>query len=134
MREGWRGEDYLVLFDESEMVEFTQRYDLASYLAGYQIIGLRSWDDFILRTPQGQIFTIPTVPLDAKYLAASVLSIADQGLTSDDRVKGKIKWYTKPIVFGGHPTSPDNICWISLDQHAQAVKWLNQLYRTMVST
>lgn len=133
MREGWCGEDYLVLFDDLETAEMTQRYDLDTYLAGYQIIGLRGWDDFILRNPQGELFTIPTVPIDPKYLTVFPLLIANRELAIDDRLRGKIKWYTKPIVFGGHPTSLENICWITIDQHVQVVKWFNQLYRTMAT-
>jgi hypothetical protein len=129
MREGWRGEDYLILFDESEIVEITNRYDIASYVGGYQVVGLKSWDDFILRNGDGQIFTTPTVPLDRKHLTPAALDVSGPGLVPDGRVKGKIKWYTKPLVFGGAPGSPDNICWITLDLHTQTVKWWNQLYR-----
>ena len=131
MHEGWRGEDYLILFDELEVAEITLRYAIASYVAGYQIVGLKGWDDFILRNTDGQLFTIPTVPLDPQYLAPVTLGANTQGLVPDERLRGKIKWYTKPVVFGGSPSSSDNICWITVEQHIEAVKWFNQLYRTM---
>ena len=131
MHEGWQGDDYLILFEESEIVEISRRYDIATYVGGYQTVGLKGWDDFILRDGDGQRFTIPTVPLDPQYLAAATLAVDGKGLVPDERLNGKIKWYTKPLVFGGNPTSPDNICWITLDQHIQVVKWWNQMYRTI---
>jgi hypothetical protein len=121
MREGWQGEDYLILFEESEIVEVTQKYEVAGVLGGYQVVGLMFWDDFILRDNGGSYFTVPTVPLDIKHLAPTRLAIGGAPLVPDDRFKSKIRWHTKPIVFGGHPTSPDNICWITLDQHIQVV-------------
>lgn len=64
MQEGWLREDYLILFDESEIAATNGRYDIAAHFTGFQIIGLKGWDDFILRNGEGQQFTIPTVPLD----------------------------------------------------------------------
>jgi hypothetical protein len=133
MIEGWQGDDYLVLFDEPEVPDITRRYDLATYLGGYEIVGLRGWDDLILRHDSRQLFTVPTVPLVQQYLASIESTIRRDQLRSDERLKGKIKWYVKPLVFGGSPTAKENVAWITLDQHTQAVKWFNQLYRTMKS-
>jgi hypothetical protein len=49
-------------------------------------------------------------------------------LESDDRFAGKIKWYVKPIRFGGDPTAKDNMKWLSRDDHVQAVRWWNKFY------
>jgi len=94
-------------------------------------VGLKGWDDFIVRDADGRISTIPTVPLDKQYLAPTTVSLNGNGLIPDARITGKIKWYTKPVVFDGDPASPDNMCWITLDQHIQTVKWWNQMYRTV---
>jgi hypothetical protein len=129
MHEGWKGDDHLIIFEEPEIVELTRKYDLSQYVNGYQIVGIKGWDDFILRNSDGQLFTIPTVPLDLKYLAQSNIVLDVHGLIPDERFKGKIKWYTKPVVFGGSPSSKDNIIWITLEQHIQIVKWWNKLYK-----
>jgi hypothetical protein len=129
MREGWRGEDYLILFDASEVADTTRRYELAKYIADHEIVGLKGWDDFIVRDSKGGLFTIPTVPLDRKYLVASDVGVDGEGLVADNRIAGNIKWYTKPLIFGGDPSSRDNICWITLDQHIEDVKWWNRIYR-----
>jgi len=34
----------------------------------------------------------------------------------------------KPIGFGGDPSAKDNMVWLSLDEHVQAVKWWNKFY------
>jgi hypothetical protein len=54
MREGWYGEEYLVLFDASEVSEASVRYDIASSLPGYEVLGLRGWDDLIVRDTAGR--------------------------------------------------------------------------------
>ena len=91
MREGWHGEDYLILFEDSEVGDLTRRYEIAKYVDGHQIIGLKGWDDFILRDGNDQLFTIPTVPLDPRYLAPAWLAIDGRGLVPDARVREKIK-------------------------------------------
>ena len=47
MREGWLEKDYLVLFSGPESSEASLAYRIQAYLPGYQILGLRGWDDFI---------------------------------------------------------------------------------------
>ncbi len=101
MIEGWHRDQYLILFDENESADFSYRYEIDSYIAGYLIVGLLGWDDFIVAAPAGGLFTIPTVPLDQNYLAPLGFTIDTNQLQADERYRGKIKWYTKPLVFGG---------------------------------
>lgn len=35
----------------------------------------------------------------------------------------------KPIRFGGDPAAKENMVWLSLAEHAEAVKWWNKFYR-----
>jgi len=134
MTEGWQGDDYLILFDDADVVAFSQRYGLASCVPGYEIIGLRGWDDFIVRNRQGELFSIPTVPLDAKYLVPLTLKLDARHLKADDRFRGKIKWYVKPIVFSGDASSPSNVAWIAIDQHVDLVNWWNKMYQNMAKS
>lgn len=131
MIEGWHGDEYLVLFDEAEASAFSTRYEFGKYLAGYVITGLRGWDEFIVRGTDGRCATVPTVPLAAEYLAPFETTINIARIVSDDRFRGKIKWYTKPLVFGGSPTDNGNINWVSLEQHADLVKWWNERYHSL---
>jgi len=50
----------------------------------------------------------------------------------DERFRGKIKWYVKPIMFGGSPTAKENMAWLSYEQHAEAVRWWSKFYRDTV--
>jgi hypothetical protein len=50
MHEGWLGEDYVVLFDESEVAAASERYGAWRLLPGFTVLGLRSWDDFIVHS------------------------------------------------------------------------------------
>jgi hypothetical protein len=43
MREGWHGDDYLVLFDESEVAAASARYEVSRFLPGFKVLGLLSW-------------------------------------------------------------------------------------------
>jgi hypothetical protein len=129
MREGWCGDDYVILFD-GDADRFHHDYGLATVLPGYRLLGLRSWDDFIVEDGRGARFTIPTVPADLTYIAPFVMP-EGPALQPDDQVRGRIKWYVTPLVFGGDPNLGDNVTWITLDQHAKLVVWWNQKYREL---
>jgi hypothetical protein len=43
-----------------------------------------------------------------------------------------VKWYVKPIMFGGDPTAKENIAWVPFEQHAELVRWWSKLYRDTV--
>jgi len=127
--EGWYGSDHLILFNETEISSVSDRYALSQFLPGYKVIGLRGWDDFILQDSSGATYCALTVPA----LAGTPLGIRaptrSATLRPDDRFHGKIKWYVKPVVFGGDPQSQANVIWVSHDQHAELVKYWNGLYR-----
>ena len=131
MREGWHGDDYLVLFDESEVAAASARYEVSRFLPGFTVLGLLSWDDFIVQNPSSQTYAIPSVPLDVQYLSLFSLPATQTALHPDTRFEQKIKWYVKPIVFGGDADSADNVRWVSHEEHAQLVKWWNEKYRSM---
>jgi hypothetical protein len=131
MREGWYGDDYLILFNESEASSAAERYEISQLLPGYKVIGLRGWDDFILEDSNGETYSVPTVPAIPTYLEAYGLPPAGSVLAPDDRFQNKIKWYVKPLVFGGDPKTGENAIWVTHDEHAQFVKWWNGLYRSM---
>jgi len=95
------------------------------------VIGLRGWDDFILQDSSGATYCAPTVPAVAKHLSTYVLPSTGATLRPDDRFQGKIKWYVKPVAFGGDLQSQANISWVSHEEHAQLVKYWNSLYRSV---
>ena len=131
MREGWVGDDYLILFEGEELESVSARYAFPDLLPGYRLVGLRGWDDFIVDDNAGHLSTVPTVPVNATYLAPFRLPAADKVWKTDEQFRGKIKWYVKPLVFGGDPSSPQNQAWITHDQHAQLVRYWNNMYRSM---
>jgi hypothetical protein len=131
LREGWHGEDHMILYDESESSAASERYRFAQSFPGFELLGSRGWDDFIVRDAAGVIFTVPTVPLDRELLEPFQLVLDGIRLEPDPRFIGKIKWYVKPIIFGGDPSSDENVSWICHDDHAQAVRWWNDKYREL---
>ncbi len=134
MIEGWHNDDYLVLFeDQAEAIRLTEAYGLREYLPDYTILGLRGWDDFILADAQGQFFTIPTVPLEPKHIEPFSFSVDLAAIKSDERFRNKVKWYVKPILFGGDPNAKENIIWISYEQHTELVRWWSKLYRDIIN-
>ena len=126
MIEGWHGNDHFVVFDELETEEATQRYGIEERLPGFQIVGLRGWDDFIIRETNGQLFTVPTVPLVSKYVQAFAGSVP-RDLEPDEHA-GMVKWYVTPIVFGGSPELGPNLTWVTHREHDQFVRWWNRQY------
>jgi hypothetical protein len=130
MREGWYNDDYLILFEEAELAAASDRYQI-SQLSGYQIVGFRSWDDLIVRDAAGHTYSIPTVGTDLLHLEPFVPANGEAVLKSDDRFTGKIKWYIKPILFGGSPRLGENVTWVSHEEHAPLVKWWNDQYHQL---
>ncbi len=117
--------------DEVEALDITRDYDLQNYLPEFIILGLKSWDDFILRRVDGAIFSLPTVPLVPAHLSPFQIDFDLTVLKPDPKFRGKIKWYIQPIIFGGDPLSDANITWANFEQHAQLVRFWNKRYRDM---
>jgi hypothetical protein len=134
VKEGWVGDVYLILFDESEAANLSELYGFFEMLPGYQVLGLRGWDDFIVRDSEQRIFSVPTIPLDRHHLSPFAIPGRIDNLHPDARLHGRIKWYVKPIVFGGDPGLGEKVCWVSLEEHARLVRWWNNLYRSMNNT
>jgi hypothetical protein len=133
MKEGWLGDEYLILFEGGESDTAADRYAVALALPGFDLIGLRGWDDFIVRDQNGNCFSVPTVPFDKKELAPFQMPSGAPNLQSDDRFTGRIKWYVKPVIFGGDPQIGDNLIWVSHEKHAELVRWWNELYRDITT-
>jgi hypothetical protein len=130
MNEGWFRDDYFILFNDAETASQSHGYGIGTALPGYTVIGLRGWDDLIVTDNTGAKYTVPAVPIDIQYVSPCTIP-ESTSLKPDDRFTGRIKWYVKPLVFGGDPDEKDNVTWVSLDQHAELVVWWNQLYRTL---
>ncbi|MFC5860942.1 hypothetical protein ACFPT7_01400 [Acidicapsa dinghuensis] len=131
MVEGWYEDDYFILFADSEIEDATHRYGVSEILPGFRLIGLRTWDDMILRDKTGKTYLMPTVPADIKYLEFFDLPNCANELEPDERFQRKIKWWVKPIAFGGKADDSSNETWLSYEQHPELVKWWNQLYRSI---
>ena len=131
MRQGWHGDEYLVLFTDREATAASDGYGIADMLPGYQLVGLRGWNDFIVRNSDGGKFTVPTVPCDPKYLQPYQLPAPQSELTPDERFTNRIKWYTTPIAFGGVPNLGENVTWVTHDQHVKLVGLWNKQYRDL---
>lgn len=128
MNEGWQNDDYLILLTEDERAKALTAYAFDQFIPGYLLVGLKGWDEFIVRTPSGGLQVVPTVPLDASHAIPYVLPQPIL-LQPDSRFANKIKWYLKPLVFGGSATDDTNVAWISHAQHTEVVRWWNEQYR-----
>ena len=118
MTEGWYGDDYLILFSESEVASASERYSIPQMLPGYQLWGLRGWDDFLLRDSAGHIYSVPTIPADPRHISPFAMPEGAALLRLDERFSGKIKWYVKPLVFGGDASVGENLTWVSHEQRS----------------
>ena len=89
MNEGWYADECLILFVETDISTVADRYAISLSLPGYQILGLRSWDDFIVRDPMLRVYTVPTIPMDSQYLSPFILPEPGSVLGPDARFAGK---------------------------------------------
>ena len=127
MNEGWVGDQYVILFDAKEVPFVSEKYKIGKAIPGYEIAGLIGWDDFMLRDANGQTYKVPTVPLDSAHIESFEMPNNMQ-LKDDSRFTGKIKWYVKPIIFGGDPQGKENLIWVTHNQHVELVNWWNETY------
>lgn len=131
MIEGWIGDDYLVFFDpQQEVGVATAEYGVSDALPGYAVVGLRGWDDLVLSQEAGGVYTVPAVPIDPTWLEAYELPNPEL-LRADTRFVGLVKWYVKPLVFGGSPTANENVAWVSHAKHRELVRYWNSMYRKL---
>ena len=103
---------------------------MSAFLPGCTLIGIRGWDDFIVQDEAERKYCIPTVPLDPQYLIPCDLDLGAT-LSPDPSYARMVKWYVKPIVFGGGPEVGSNLTWVNHEQHGQLVRWWNDLYRSL---
>ena len=127
MQQGWHNDDYLILFTQEESASAMGAYAIDRHLPGHVLIGLRGWDDFLVIDSNGTVLTVPTVPLDLRYATAFALP-KQISLEPDARFEGRIKWYVKPLAFGGDAADESNLAWITHEQHAELVRWWNGQY------
>ena len=129
MIEGWHNDTYLILFEEqAEATTMTAQYGLHDLLPGFAVVGLRGWDDLIVRDGCGRLFTVPAVPVSREHLEHYDFDFDLAALEADDQMRGKIKWYVTPLVFGGDSFNAENVTWITIAQHPDAVRWWNAKY------
>jgi hypothetical protein len=131
MREGWSGDRYLIVYEDAETSAATDRYGLGASFPGFILVGLCGWDDLLVRDAQGRLFSVPAVPCIATHLTSFSEAVFSAPLRDDARFTGRIKWYVRPVVFGGDPRDGDNLTWVSHEQHAQLVRWWNDQYRSL---
>jgi hypothetical protein len=131
MKEGRNNDHYLILFEPGEVDQITEAYGLERYIPKHNILGLLDWDDFILENQARERFTVPAVPLDPGYLKRLEVPLSPEKLTADTRFTGKIKWYIKPLIFGGDAKAQENMTWITHPDHQAAVKWWNEKYQEL---
>ena len=129
MKEGWHNEDYLILFESEEIELKQQEYGLDRLLPGHRLLGLVGWDDFlVMESASEKLYRVPTIPISSRHRKEWPHSVDSTALTPDGRFQGKVKWYVKPIIFGGNPNPEENMTWISHRDHVQAVKYWNEMY------
>ena len=39
MKEGWFGDDYVIVFADNELADAADRYEISQYVQGFQILG-----------------------------------------------------------------------------------------------
>ena len=67
MKEGWHNDDYLILFEGSEIEEKEKDYEIDRFLPGCRLLGMVGWDYFLVMDRENQkVFRVPTIPIVLK--------------------------------------------------------------------
>ena len=124
--EGWIDDEYFSMFSEQFAKAFSLQCHFAHFLPGMSLVGLRSWDEFIAVGDGNKVYAVPTVLLSVTY--AQPFTMPDiSRLEPDRRYTGRVKWYVKPLLFGGRADEPSNVTWISYEEHAELVAYWNAM-------
>jgi len=91
MVEGWDNDNYFVLFDAPEIDLASAAYGIERWLPGYKVIGLKSWDDLLVKDGGNGVYTVPTVPLAREHLASCPSVPRGDVLSRDARFNNKLK-------------------------------------------
>ncbi|MGE9293812.1 MAG: hypothetical protein ACQKBW_09385 [Puniceicoccales bacterium] len=134
MKEGWYGNEYLVLFEGEEIEARTNDYAIPTYMPGHTLLGLAAWDNFIVREDKtGKVYKVLTLPMRPEYREPCDIDLADAEfkLDRDARYYQKVKWYIDPVVFGGDPEPGENMVWLPHKEHVEAVLYWNNIFENM---
>jgi hypothetical protein len=134
MKEGWYGDEYVILFEGKEIEARGLDYNLAHTLPGHTLLGLVAWDNFIVREDKtGRLYKVLTLPMRPQYREPwdADLEAMKPHLERDARYTRKIKWYVDPVVFGGDPEPGENMIWIPHKEHVEAVLYWNNIFDNM---
>jgi hypothetical protein len=124
VKEGWAGNDYLILFFGAERGDWTSNYSVAKRLPGFELIGICGWDDLIVAGPNGVLYRVPAVPMRVDKI--QLYEFPDEFvLRPEPELVGKIPWRIKPMAFDGDIYDKENVALVSLEEHAQLVSWWN---------
>jgi len=134
MKDGWYNDQYFALAEsQQEAMLLTAEYGISESLPIYFFVGLVGWDDFILTNEDGSYYKVSTVPLKNEELEPYQFYSENIRMEADPRFNGKVKWYITPLIFGGSPTDPKNMTWISYSEHTQFVRWWNAKYQELMA-
>ena len=126
--EGWLSKNYYILFSQTEKDLYWDKHNLKQYLPNYDVFGLFNWDYFMINQSNKLYAIIPTVPLLDKYITKFIYKNRSMLLTQDPTIKGKVKWYKNPLVFGGNPNDKENTVMVKIEKHAELVEYWNRKY------
>lgn len=125
--EGWFDEQYFILFSPDEYEKAGSLYRLSEEIGPALVVGMRGWDDLLIRGADGESFSVPMLPMSQSLIARCSIS-GHEDLEPDPGVEGRYRWYVKPLLFGGDPACSSNITWVDQKQHRDLVLWWNQKY------
>ncbi len=134
MKEGWYGNEYLILFEGEEIEARGRDYTIGQYLPGHTLLGLAAWDNFIVREDtSGKLYKVLTLPMRPEYRQPCEIDLEEAilNLERDMRYYQKIKWYVDPVVFGGDPEPGENMVWLPHKEHVEAVQYWNHIFDNM---
>ena len=128
MKEGWADDTYVIAFDDDEALHVTSLYGIENYLPGHIVVAIVGWDEFIVRNKTGGLLRVPTIPLVQNYVEKLPSMPDTSRLIASPEHTGRIKWYVKPLIFGGDPGDASNIEWVDMQSHQKLVQFWNNRY------
>jgi hypothetical protein len=140
--EGWVGDDYVVFWPASEVVENNQTLDAKNLLGNILLFGGDGGGEaFGISLRDSSVVTVPLVGMSTELLRVVGPSISDWlaqmartgGPRPIDRSAspgpGMNVYDITPTILGGDPEDPANKTWLTRAQLLQVARWWNDRIR-----
>lgn len=145
--EGFVGESYLALWPIDRIKELNDLLETATFAPGLTVFGTDGGEEAFAvdrTTSPPTIVTVPLVGLGhvpatpvAEDLAGLLQRLGGSAISAmpdASPTRGNIAWTVQPLLFGGHPSNPENKRMVPLVDALKMAAWWNHRVHELGAT